>query len=91
MGASVVISGTGFSNTDADNTVVIGTTACTVTGSTTTAVTCTLNNGPTGPANVRVTVVGKGHASGSVSFTYVTGVSGLTASPGSVEGTAIKL
>ncbi|KAK3716577.1 hypothetical protein RRG08_039372 [Elysia crispata] len=88
MGASVVISGTGFSNTDADNTVVIGTTACTVTGSTTTAVTCTLNNGPTGPANVRVTVVGKGHASGSVSFTYVTGVSGLTASPGSVEGGA---
>ncbi|GFS10808.1 polycystic kidney and hepatic disease-like 1 [Elysia marginata] len=86
MGASVVITGTGFSSTDADNTVVIGTTACTVTGSTSTSVTCTLNNGPTGPAGVKVTVKDKGLASGAVTFTYVTGVSGLTASPGSVEG-----
>ena len=86
MGASVTITGTGFSSTDAENTVVIGSTACTVTASTATSVTCTLNNGPTGPANVRVTVKDKGDASGSVTFTYVTGVSGVTASPGSVEG-----
>ncbi|GFN92114.1 fibrocystin-l, partial [Plakobranchus ocellatus] len=86
MGDSVVISGTGFSSTNSDNTVVIGTTDCTVTAATATDITCTLNNGPTGAANVRVNVEGKGQASGSVTFTYVTGVSGVTSTPGSVEG-----
>ncbi|XP_012942613.1 fibrocystin-L [Aplysia californica] len=87
MGAVVTISGSGFDGaTLSNNEVIIGATPCTVTGATTSQITCTLNNGPTGDANVAVTVVGKGLASGTLSFAYVTGVTGFTSAPGSVEG-----
>ncbi|GFN92108.1 fibrocystin-l, partial [Plakobranchus ocellatus] len=86
MGNSVVISGTGFSSTNSDNTVVIGMKECRVMAATATDITCILGNGPTGAANVMVNVKGKGQASGYVTFTYVTGVSRLIETSGSVEG-----
>ena len=87
MGATVTITGSGFdASNSSNNEVVIGTTVCDVTVATASQVTCTLNNGPTGAASVHVYVNGKGQASGQVTFTYVTGVSAFSSTPGSVQG-----
>lgn len=87
LGHVVEITGTGFESSSGDrNQVFIGNTVCGVTAVTSTTIKCTVGNGPTGDADVKVNVEGKGLASGSVQFKYVTNVTSLTPSIGSVEG-----
>ncbi|XP_021354106.1 fibrocystin-L-like [Mizuhopecten yessoensis] len=83
-GTVATISGTGFSGTSANNTVMIGGTACTVNASTTTSITCTIGSGPEGVYKVDVNVAGSGlaqHSGGDVTYIYSTGIDNF--SPGS--------
>ncbi len=69
-GMSLVITGTSFSTALSSNNVTIGTTgSCTVTAATTTSITCTISNGPSGIYAVGVNVDGMGLASASGNFT----------------------
>lgn len=66
----MTITGTGFSTTGTSNNVTIGTTgSCTVIGATTTSITCTISNGPSGSYAVGVNVDGMGLASASGTYT----------------------
>ena len=68
----MVISGTGFSTTSANNHVLIGLATCTVTSATSTAITCTVGEGTPGSREVKVVVTTKGAASADspVMFRY---------------------
>jgi hypothetical protein len=66
----LTITGTGFSTTVSSNNVTIGTTgSCTVTAATTTSITCTISNGPSGSYDVGVNVDGMGLASANGTYT----------------------
>ncbi|CAL1525941.1 unnamed protein product, partial [Lymnaea stagnalis] len=86
-GASVQISGSGFdASNPGNNRVIIGSAACSATKATATLITCTLGNGATSTADVKVIVDKKGLAQGSVKFTYITGVKSYSPKSGSFEG-----
>lgn len=92
MGTELTIDGTGFSLTQADNTVTIGGVACTVTAAASTFLKCNVGNGPMGQFPILVKVAGKGQATGSIQFTYtaeITGISGQTS--GSLAGIIFEL
>ena len=72
-GATVVITGTGFSATTSDNTVRIGGVAATVTDASTTSLTITLGNQITGTFPVVVHVSGLGLSNNDVTFEYTLG------------------
>jgi len=67
---TLTITGTGFSTTGTSNNVTIGTTgSCTVIAATTTSITCTISNGPSGSYAVGVNVDGMGLASANGTYT----------------------
>jgi hypothetical protein len=67
-GMTVIITGTGFSTTASENTVLIGSTgSCTVTTASATSITCIISNAPSGSYSVSVNVVGKGLATNTAS------------------------
>ncbi|XP_048254422.1 fibrocystin-L-like isoform X3 [Haliotis rufescens] len=82
----LTITGTGFSTTDEDNTVMIGGVACTVTGATATQITCSVGNGPTGSYVVKVNVAGKGEANSTQQFEYRSSATGISPTTGSLAG-----
>jgi hypothetical protein len=67
-GMTVIITGTGFSTTASENTVLIGSKgSCTVTTASATSITCIISNAPSGSYSVSVNVVGKGLATNTAS------------------------
>ncbi|XP_048254094.1 fibrocystin-L-like [Haliotis rufescens] len=83
---TATIAGSGF-DTNINNTrVVIAGVACTVTAATTSSITCNVGNGPTGNHNVKVIVESKGEATGSVQFSYVSDITAISPSNGSIAG-----
>jgi len=78
--------GTGFDGSAANNNVTIGGVTCNVTAATSTQITCTLGNGPTGVRNVVVNVLGQGQASGTVTFTYTSDITSISPTSGSIGG-----
>ena len=85
-GTTITITGTGF-NTDTSNTVTVGEVACTYTApATATDIVCDVGNGPFGARAVVVDVAGKGLASGSVQFSYTSGITGISPTSGSMGG-----
>lgn len=86
-GDIISIDGTGFDDSDPNNNeVIIGIMPCTVISADSTTINCAINNGPTGVADVKVYVDGKGLARTTVNFTYITGVDLYSSISGSVEG-----
>ncbi|XP_041373046.1 fibrocystin-L-like isoform X2 [Gigantopelta aegis] len=83
---AITITGTGFDSTPANNTVSIGGVACTVTAATATTITCNIGNGPTGSHAIVVDVAGKGLASGSVTFSYLSAITSISPTSGSIGG-----
>ncbi|XP_021369085.1 fibrocystin-L-like isoform X2 [Mizuhopecten yessoensis] len=74
-GTVATITGTGFSATSADNSVMLGGVACEVTSSTSTSISCTLGSTPAGTHMVGVNVAGFGLAHGSdVNFICSAGI-----------------
>jgi hypothetical protein len=68
-GMTVTITGTGFSATPSENTVLIGLTgSCIVTAASTTSITCVIGNAPSGSYSLNVNVIGKGLATNTASF-----------------------
>ena len=61
-GVTITITGTLFSDTDADNKVMVGDVACVITDATTTALECTLGNNPAGDTTIGVYVSPHGYA-----------------------------
>lgn len=60
---NLTISGTGFGSTQESNTVLIGDKgSCDIITASTTSITCTISNSPSGEQEVRVNVIGKGFA-----------------------------
>ncbi|XP_033757813.1 fibrocystin-L-like [Pecten maximus] len=88
-GTVATITGTGFSGTPADNSVMIGGVACVATASTSTSITCTIGSGPEGVHKVNVNVAGSGlaqHSSGDVQYIYTTGINSFSPSSSSLGG-----
>jgi len=68
-GMTVTITGTGFSTTASENIVLIGSAgSCIATAASTTSITCTIGNAPSGSYSLSVNVGGKGLATNSASF-----------------------
>ncbi|XP_045210443.2 fibrocystin-L-like isoform X2 [Mercenaria mercenaria] len=90
LSTSIVITGTGFNNTDiTKNTVTIGNVICAVTASTATTITCDVGNGPVGSHKIMVNVDGKGfarHPNGDVMFAYTAEITGISPTSGSLGG-----
>ncbi|CAF4410944.1 unnamed protein product, partial [Rotaria magnacalcarata] len=69
-GMTVTITGTGFSTTARENTVLIGSTgSCAVTVASITSITCTIGDAPSGSYSVNVNVRGKGLATNNGNLT----------------------
>ncbi|CAF4171105.1 unnamed protein product [Rotaria magnacalcarata] len=69
-GMTVTITGTGFSTTALENTVLIGSTgSCAVTVASITSITCTIGDAPSGSYSVNVNVRGKGLATNNGNLT----------------------
>ena len=88
------VTGTGFKNSIADNTVVVGKTKCDVSEvkDQGTKLVCTLLPGnDIGPVDVHVTVKERGLAKGSATFTFEVGVDNSISTSGSVQGRLIFL
>ncbi|CAF3091006.1 unnamed protein product [Rotaria socialis] len=67
---TVTITGTGFSATALENTVLIGSTgSCTVTMASITSITCTIGDAPSGSYGVNINVLGKGLATNNRNLT----------------------
>ncbi len=89
LSTSITITGTSFSSSASDITVIIGGVACSVTAASATSVTCNVGNGPVGSHKVVVTVTDKGsaaHSGGDVTFEYTASVTGLSPTTGSLGG-----
>ncbi|CAF1377186.1 unnamed protein product, partial [Adineta steineri] len=83
-GMSLTITGTGFSTILSSNTVLIGTSgSCTVLSATTTSISCTISNAPSGIYTVGINVTGKGYALESTSFTVTIPLQITSISPSS--------
>ncbi|XP_067676837.1 fibrocystin-L-like isoform X2 [Haliotis asinina] len=82
----LTITGTGFSTTAENNTVMIGGVACVVSAATATQITCSVGNGPTGSYVVKVNVDGKGTANSAEQFEYESSVTGISPTTGSLAG-----
>ncbi len=68
-GMTVAITGTGFSTIASENTVLIGSSgSCIVTAASTTSITCTIGNAPSGSYSLNANVIGKGLATNTASF-----------------------
>ena len=80
--ASIIITGSGFSNDSKNNLVKIGRTPCSVTASSPTQIACTPGNGPVGVYNFTLNVLGKGWATmlSSATFEYALIVSSFSTS-----------
>ncbi|XP_069115224.1 fibrocystin-L-like [Argopecten irradians] len=88
-GTAATITGTGFSVTASDNSVIIGGVACVATAATSTSITCTIGNGPEGIHKVNVNVAGSGlgqHSGGDVQYIYTTGVNNFSPASSSLGG-----
>ncbi|XP_053372927.1 fibrocystin-L-like [Mercenaria mercenaria] len=77
-GDTLEISGTLFSTTSTNNIVTIGGVPCEVTFSSETKIKCTVGRGQLNTYPVKVTVAGKGIASGNKNFTYTTDMTDIT-------------
>jgi hypothetical protein len=67
-GMTVTITGTGFSTTPSENTVLIESAdSCIVTAASTTSITCIIGNAPSGSYGLTVNVIGKGLATNTAS------------------------
>ena len=84
-GATVVITGTGFSATASDNTVQIGGVASTVSGATTTSLTIILGNQITGTFPVVAGVSGLGLSNDDVTFEYTLGNANINPTTGKLK------
>ncbi|XP_069121982.1 fibrocystin-L-like [Argopecten irradians] len=88
-GTVASITGTGFSGTPSDNSVMIGGVACVATAATTTSITCTIGSGSEGISKVNVNVAGYGlaqHSSGDVQYIYTTGINSFAPASSSLGG-----
>ena len=83
---NVTITGSLFSDVSSDNIVTIGGATCYVYSSSESEINCTLGVALAGTYNVMVLVNDIGKAAGSVTFTYVLRVSGLSPMEGSFAG-----
>ena len=77
-GDSITIQGTGFETDSSNNHIEIGKTACEVTSSTSTSITCTLLAKPAGTYPLVLNVVGKGYAAFDKNFTYQLNIDSVT-------------
>ena len=77
-GESITIQGTGFETDSSNNHIQIGKTACEVTSSTSTSITCTLLAKPAGTYPLMLNVVGKGYAAFDKNFTYQLNIDSVT-------------
>lgn len=90
--ADIVIAGSGFSATQCENRVMIGSVACAVTSSSSTQITCRIpaNSGlyPNYPYNLEVLVANKGYALADQTFQmkFLPKVDSFTPNTGSVAG-----
>ena len=82
VGTSIVITGTGFSDTTSDNQVTLGGVECTVTVAANTEITCTTGENVAGAHSLKVLVSGKGKAQGDYTFTYSLQAGGVTPAEG---------
>ena len=89
VGDEVTISGSMFSPNISDVSVVIGSSACSVSMSNETNLTCTLGANLAGDHQVSVIVSGKGRAQGQVTFRYLLRVESVSPSQGSFAGQSI--
>ncbi|XP_069115226.1 fibrocystin-L-like [Argopecten irradians] len=89
QGTVATITGTGFSSTASDNSVMVGGVACSVTTASSTSITCTVGNGLEGIHKVSVSVTGYGlaqHSSGDVQYIYTTGITSFSPASSSLGG-----
>ena len=77
-GESITIEGTGFETDSSNNQIKIGKTACEVTSSTSTSITCTLLAKSAGTYPLMLDVVGKGYAAFDKNFTYQLNIDSVT-------------
>ncbi|ESO84871.1 hypothetical protein LOTGIDRAFT_131466, partial [Lottia gigantea] len=86
LGTSIDVQGSGFDETMSNNKVMIGGVACTPTYTNETHITCDVGNGPTGIHEIKVMIAGKGWASGSVTFEYLSAITNVAPAIGSIGG-----
>ncbi|XP_072027284.1 LOW QUALITY PROTEIN: fibrocystin-L-like [Amphiura filiformis] len=85
-GDNITISGTGFSSTDAENTITIDGVECSVTSSGASSLECDVGVHSAGTYVVVVHVQGKGYASSSTEFEYSLAINSVSPTQGSFGG-----
>jgi hypothetical protein len=85
---SIDISGSGLSTDVTHVNVTIGGVECKVTTAQIDNISCDVGDGPLGTYPIIVDINGKGRASGDVHFTYISELTAISPSSGSVGGKA---